>query len=408
MPNTAAERGLLDPFDPMEALPKAAQFLRELKDQFGNLGLAAAAYNAGPARVRAWLAGTRELPGETRNYVAAVTGFPADEWAEGGARKPAVKTSPNCSELMARIEAPSDPLHGDHQEAPYSHSGMVKQPASSQEPPPSSHGTSAQPDDAQLAQGGRIEAQSDPLRGDFVTPHQEGSYSRSDDNLFLEKLTERVKLTADSPWGIQPTAGFSRERVLRAYADLASQYAGILAGRNASILAAVPGSSTKFVSAPIRLKARIISVRTSGAPGVPAWCCATARETMQEWYDAPQGQRYDRAARCKASASHVLSTCAKRLLDCWAWVIRPSHDGLSSGPANRQMLNRLEAWHAAPLDLGLVHFLLTSRQTAPGPLSRAAVRAARAERSANHSPRVGKRVLRRHKAATQTNISDRE
>ena len=54
----------------MQALPKAAQFLRDLKDQFGNLGLAAAAYNAGPARVRGWLAGARRLsalggPGES-------------------------------------------------------------------------------------------------------------------------------------------------------------------------------------------------------------------------------------------------------------------------------------------------------------------------------------------------------
>ena len=56
MPSTAAERGLLDPLDPVQALPKAAQFLRELTDQFGSLGLATAAYNAGPARVRAWLA----------------------------------------------------------------------------------------------------------------------------------------------------------------------------------------------------------------------------------------------------------------------------------------------------------------------------------------------------------------
>jgi hypothetical protein len=243
MPSTAAERGLLDAFDPMEALPKAAQFLRELKDHFGNLGLAAAAYNAGPARVRAWLAGTRGLPSETRNYVAAVTGVSADEWAEGGARKPAVKTSPNCSELMARIEAPSDPLHEDlvtrHQEAPYSHSGMVKQPTSSQEPPPPSQITSAQSNHAQLAQGDRIEAPSDPLAGDLVTPYQEASYSHGDVNLFLENLTERVKLTADSPWGIQLTAGFSRERVLRAYAAIAGQYAEILAGRNASILSSI-------------------------------------------------------------------------------------------------------------------------------------------------------------------------
>src|SRR5215468_3549081 len=52
MPRTAAERGLLDPFDPVQALPKSAEFLRELADQFGNLGLAAAAYNAGPGRLR--------------------------------------------------------------------------------------------------------------------------------------------------------------------------------------------------------------------------------------------------------------------------------------------------------------------------------------------------------------------
>jgi hypothetical protein len=57
MPLTAAERLLRNPFDPAEALPKSAEFLRELQEQFGNLGLAAAAYNAGPTRVRDWLAG---------------------------------------------------------------------------------------------------------------------------------------------------------------------------------------------------------------------------------------------------------------------------------------------------------------------------------------------------------------
>src|SRR5262249_17341398 len=38
MPGTAAERRLLDPFDPVEALPKSAEFLRDLRSQFGNLG----------------------------------------------------------------------------------------------------------------------------------------------------------------------------------------------------------------------------------------------------------------------------------------------------------------------------------------------------------------------------------
>ena len=58
MPGTAAERNLLNPFDPIQALPKSAEFLRELRREFGNLGLAAAAYNAGPRRVREWMAGT--------------------------------------------------------------------------------------------------------------------------------------------------------------------------------------------------------------------------------------------------------------------------------------------------------------------------------------------------------------
>src|SRR5207344_2230652 len=88
MPGTAAERNLLDPLNPIEALPKAAEFLKDLRNQFGNLGLAAAAYNAGPGRVRAWLAGGRALPTETRNYVAAITGISVDEWAKGTNREP--------------------------------------------------------------------------------------------------------------------------------------------------------------------------------------------------------------------------------------------------------------------------------------------------------------------------------
>ena len=39
MPGTASERRLLDPFDPVQALPKSAEFLNELRGQFGNLGI---------------------------------------------------------------------------------------------------------------------------------------------------------------------------------------------------------------------------------------------------------------------------------------------------------------------------------------------------------------------------------
>jgi hypothetical protein len=164
MPRTAAERGLLDPFDPIQALPKSAEFLRELRSQFGNLGLAAAAYNAGPQRVRDWMAGRRTLPTETRNYVQAITGISVDEWATGGKREP-VEPPPNCSQLVALLHRAPNP--------------------------------------------------------------------------FVQKLEERVNLVAASPWGVQLSAGFSRDRALAAYAALARRYADILAGRDPTLLSNV-------------------------------------------------------------------------------------------------------------------------------------------------------------------------
>lgn len=87
MPGTARERGLLDPFDPEQAVPKAAHFLADLKDRFGNWGLAAAAYNGGPNRLAGWLAAraagqSRFLPMETENYVLLITGTSVEDWAE--------------------------------------------------------------------------------------------------------------------------------------------------------------------------------------------------------------------------------------------------------------------------------------------------------------------------------------
>ncbi|MEO6946263.1 MAG: lytic transglycosylase domain-containing protein [Nitrobacter sp.] len=80
MPRTATEVGLDDPFDPLKALPASARFLRRLHDKFGNLGLAAAAYNAGSRRIQSWLARREVLPAETRAYVRNITGSPADSW----------------------------------------------------------------------------------------------------------------------------------------------------------------------------------------------------------------------------------------------------------------------------------------------------------------------------------------
>ena len=162
MPRTAAERGLLDPFDPVQALPKSAEFLRELAGQFGNLGLAAAAYNAGPQRVREFLSGARPLPAETRRYVFAITGISVDTWAAGGKREPERPPKADCKQLIALLHRAPNP--------------------------------------------------------------------------FVRQLEERVTLAAGSPWGVQLSAGFSRDRALAAYAEIAKRYADILAGRDPSLL----------------------------------------------------------------------------------------------------------------------------------------------------------------------------
>jgi hypothetical protein len=117
MPGTASERGLLDPFDPVAALPKSAEFLEELHARFGNLGLAAAAYNAGPRRVQDWLDGRGALPAETRRYVMTITGRSADEWAAarfgdgGGDKAPVQRVS--CGELMTMLKAQPSPFIGE-------------------------------------------------------------------------------------------------------------------------------------------------------------------------------------------------------------------------------------------------------------------------------------------------------
>src|SRR5262249_10296742 len=98
----------------VQALPKSAEFLRELRAQFGNLGLAAAAYNAGPQRVRDWLAGKRTLPSETRIYVRNVTGRSVQEWARPDQKSltRTISTEMSCAQiqtakLVAKPQSPS-------------------------------------------------------------------------------------------------------------------------------------------------------------------------------------------------------------------------------------------------------------------------------------------------------------
>ena len=68
-------------FDALEALQKSAEYLDDLRNRFGNLGLAAAAYNAGESGLQAFLK-TGSLPQETRNYVLDITAHPAEDWRD--------------------------------------------------------------------------------------------------------------------------------------------------------------------------------------------------------------------------------------------------------------------------------------------------------------------------------------
>jgi hypothetical protein len=98
---------VLDPFDPVQALPRAAELLSGLRGRFGNLGLAAAAYQLGPERLQAWLAGSGALPQATRDYVIAITGASIDDWIRAGRDAPrASNTEPaRCPDLIAMLKA---------------------------------------------------------------------------------------------------------------------------------------------------------------------------------------------------------------------------------------------------------------------------------------------------------------
>jgi hypothetical protein len=108
MPATARRRGLSDPFDPKLALAASAAYLASLRKDFGNLGLAAAAYNAGEDRVRQWLGDRSGLPYETQNYVLSITGHSHDEWKAEGASKGNFDSQ--CQALVRRELSPQEAL----------------------------------------------------------------------------------------------------------------------------------------------------------------------------------------------------------------------------------------------------------------------------------------------------------
>lgn len=79
--STADLRGLKDPYNPAEAILHSAAYLGELSRRFGNVGLAAVAYNGGEWRLESFLKGG-PLKRETINYVRIITGLTAETWRD--------------------------------------------------------------------------------------------------------------------------------------------------------------------------------------------------------------------------------------------------------------------------------------------------------------------------------------
>nr|WP_245431170.1 lytic transglycosylase domain-containing protein [Rhodoplanes roseus] len=208
MPYTAEERGLLDPFDPVAALPKSAEFLAELRESFGNLGLAAAAYNAGPRRVRDWLSGKSSLPGETQRYVRAITGLSAEDWAAAGrSGKDGIAEKTSCATLAALLK---------------------------EEP-----------------------------------------------TMFMGELERRVREGAARPWGVQLSAGFSRQKVLASYAAIERRFRTELDGRDPMIIRSLLRSrgSSAFYQVRVGAETRVAATALCASLSKKGGACMVLRNS---------------------------------------------------------------------------------------------------------------------------------
>jgi hypothetical protein len=113
MPFVATGRGLEDPFDPLTSLYESAEYLRELLRKFGNVGLAAAAYNAGPKRVQDWLAKRGILRRETLDYVEVITGRSPAKWAGQAPASGEDASTFECNQIHRVAARPPIPAKGD-------------------------------------------------------------------------------------------------------------------------------------------------------------------------------------------------------------------------------------------------------------------------------------------------------
>ncbi|MDQ0513345.1 lytic transglycosylase domain-containing protein [Ancylobacter amanitiformis] len=218
MPGTAAERGLANPFDPEAALPASAALLAELRERFGNLGLAAAAYNAGPSRVERWLSGQGGLPLETQDYLIFITGRAAEDWATDRARPAA--TNEAAGRVAAGERTPGAAVISSATPASAAASATASMPETKSALVPTSTPGRAAPVAAALPLGpaGCISVTAALRRGGG------------------EVAQEIAAVTA--PWGVQLSGNFSKARALASYQRTQKRFAALLEGTQPMIIGA--------------------------------------------------------------------------------------------------------------------------------------------------------------------------
>ncbi len=228
MPGTASERGLVDPFDPASAIPESAKFLGELKRRFGNLGLAAAAYNAGETALSRWLAGKGSLPFETQDYVLAITGRPVEDWrsVKPPVSAPAGAAPPGSPPAAAALPGTAPPP-------------AAAAPASG--PPASTPAVSASPASTSPASTSPPAAVPPPTAPRAAPTVADTGPSCLSLIASLRTTTAASPVVSGwfAPWGVQIAASFSKGSALRAFARVQHDYASVIGDMNPFVLGSV-------------------------------------------------------------------------------------------------------------------------------------------------------------------------
>lgn len=233
MPATARARGLENPFDPASAIPASASLLADHLKQFGNLGLAAAAYNAGPGRVSRFLAGGG-LPLETRDYVRFITGRSAEQWAALKRRELVTLATPEDMGKAADTTGVQTPLP------------LSTGPASASAPVQPAAPTTA----------------SVPLTAPAEDPTGAGLFPAEPCLATLASLRKGVPAPGGevnplfAPWGVQISGNFSRSTALNSYRRVADRHSAVFGDLTPLIVATRMGGRGHRVFYRVRLPAQ--------------------------------------------------------------------------------------------------------------------------------------------------------